>query len=78
MESEAQVEVIVGPTEEYRVVLGEGPIWHHEKQVLYWLDIRGKKIFIYDPATNKNEVVQLDQMPGCSEWNSIQKKIEFQ
>ncbi|NQZ70500.1 MAG: SMP-30/gluconolactonase/LRE family protein [Lentisphaeria bacterium] len=35
--------------------LGEGSLWDSDKQVLYWVDIMGKKVFIYDPATGENK-----------------------
>lgn len=28
-----------------RAVLGEGPIWVARRQALYWVDIKGRKIF---------------------------------
>ena len=35
-------------------VVGEGPIWHPEDQVLYWTDIQGGKFWKYDPETGEN------------------------
>lgn len=34
--------------------LGEGAIWNHEKNQLYWVDIEGKSLNIFDPKTNSN------------------------
>ncbi|MEM6725159.1 MAG: SMP-30/gluconolactonase/LRE family protein, partial [Bacteroidota bacterium] len=34
--------------------LGEGPIWNVENQTLYWVDIEGKRLHLFDPATGKN------------------------
>lgn len=34
-----------------RAVLGEGPVWHPAEQALYWLDIKGRTINRFDPAT---------------------------
>jgi len=31
-----------------KMVLGEGPIWVEREQALYWLDIKGRKIFRLD------------------------------
>ena len=31
-----------------RAVLGEGPVWVEREQALYWLDIKGRKIFRLD------------------------------
>ena len=38
---------------EYRITaqLGEGAFWNHQTQELYWVDIEGKLLHIYDPAT---------------------------
>jgi len=47
-----------------RVSLGEGAIWDSKRQVLYWIDIVGKKLFIYNPKTNTNEVIVSDEMIG--------------
>lgn len=42
-----------------------GPIWDWNKQVLYWIDIKGKKIHCYNPSTNQNDLIlELDQLPG--------------
>lgn len=34
--------------------LGEGPIWNHETDELYWVDIEGKFLHILDPASKDN------------------------
>lgn len=34
--------------------LGEGAIWNHKSNTLYWIDIEGKSFNIFDPKTNKN------------------------
>ncbi|MCB0470571.1 MAG: SMP-30/gluconolactonase/LRE family protein, partial [Flavobacteriaceae bacterium] len=30
--------------------LGEGAFWNHKTQELYWVDIEGKKLHIYNPS----------------------------
>ncbi|TDO86480.1 sugar lactone lactonase YvrE [Halanaerobium saccharolyticum] len=45
--------------------IAEGPFWDQEKQLLYWVDILGKTINIYNPATAANEVIQLEKMIGA-------------
>ena len=36
-------------------VVGEGPVWHAERQVLYWIDIQGGRFWEFDPATGVNK-----------------------
>jgi D-xylonolactonase len=36
--------------------LGEGPLWHAGQQRLYWTDIYGRRIWVYDPATAQSRV----------------------
>ena len=44
--------------------LGEGPLWDHERKLLYWLDIIGKELHIYDPETLFEKTITADQMIG--------------
>ena len=46
--------------------LGEGPHWDHEQNILYWVDILGKKVHIYDPRKNGNRTIQFDQFIGAA------------
>lgn len=36
--------------------LGEGPLWHVDEQVLYWVDIVGKTINRFSPSTGEHKV----------------------
>jgi sugar lactone lactonase YvrE len=46
--------------------LGESPFWHPLEQRLYWIDIEGKKVRRWDPASAQApEDWQLPQEPGC-------------
>ncbi|WP_085505003.1 SMP-30/gluconolactonase/LRE family protein [Thalassobacillus devorans] len=45
--------------------LGEGPSWDREQQVLYWVDIEGKKVNIFDPSSGKNREIPVDQRLGA-------------
>lgn len=45
-------------------ILGEGPCWHQEEQVLYWIDIYGKQIRRFDPEANCHQHWQLSEMIG--------------
>ncbi len=50
---------IIGPQKavlEYEIPakLGEGAFWNYQTQEFYWVDIEGKKLHIYHPATKTN------------------------
>jgi len=45
-------------------ILGEGPLWHAEEQMLYWVDITGKKINRLDPKTGQDERFSVDSKVG--------------
>lgn len=47
-----------------KTVLGEGAIWHPDLKKLIWIDILGRKLFIYDPGITSNSVIELPGMPG--------------
>ncbi|NJN82849.1 MAG: SMP-30/gluconolactonase/LRE family protein [Caldilineaceae bacterium] len=55
-----ELEVLV----EARALVGEGPIWDDEKQVLYWVDILSSKLYVYDPASGENRGYDLGQHVG--------------
>ena len=44
--------------------VGEGPLWDEEQQVLYWVDILGSLLYIYDPATGENRVLDVGRHVG--------------
>lgn len=50
---------------ESRCALGEGPLWHPEEQVLYWLDIMGKDLHRFDPSTGEHTVTGLGVMASA-------------
>lgn len=37
---------------DYRCHTGEGPLWHPDEELLYWVDIPNGRLFSYDPATD--------------------------
>lgn len=39
---------------EIKSQLGEGAFWDHQQQKLYWIDIVGKQVNIFDPVTEEN------------------------
>ena len=45
--------------------LGESPFWHPREQRLYWVDIPGRRVRRWDPATGAAEHWDLSQEPGC-------------
>ena len=45
-------------------LLGEGPCWHEEEQVLYWVDILGKSLHRYDPATGNDRQWNVGELIG--------------
>ncbi len=74
--SEPQVEVVVvgrqmtvhksaTETQTIDVILGEGCAWDAKRQVLYWIDILGKRVFEYSPTANTNRLIPVDAYVGC-------------
>ncbi|TVZ57339.1 sugar lactone lactonase YvrE [Lutibacter sp. Hel_I_33_5] len=51
---------------EYKVKasLGEGALWNYKTQKLYWVDIEGKKLNIYNPKTKQNRVISTKSRIG--------------
>ena len=45
--------------------LGESPFWHPREQRLYWVDIPGRRVRRWDPASGQAEHWDLAQEPGC-------------
>jgi sugar lactone lactonase YvrE len=44
--------------------LGEGAIWNHRTNQLYWVDITGKILNIYTPRFGVNRELYIGQMIG--------------
>lgn len=44
--------------------LGEGAIWNHKTQELWWIDIEGKKFSTYNPLTLKSKTYNTKQRIG--------------
>ena len=45
--------------------LGEGPSWDGKNQLLYWVDILSKKVCIFNPKTEENREIHLEQMASA-------------
>ena len=35
-------------------IVGEGPVWDGDNNIVYWTDIQGGRFFKFDPSTNEN------------------------
>jgi sugar lactone lactonase YvrE len=47
-----------------KATLGEGAIWDADRSVLYWVDILGCQVHVYDPGSNRDQVVDVAQYVG--------------
>lgn len=47
-----------------KAMLGEGSIWHPKENKLYWLDIEGKILHIYDPVTKQDRELPVGARVG--------------
>lgn len=47
-----------------RAELGESPVWSATENVVYWIDIRGRKLHRTDPATGATTSIDLPSRPG--------------
>lgn len=45
--------------------LGESPVWSVERQMLFFVDISGRKLHRYDPATGVHRADPVDEDIGC-------------
>src|SRR5512146_672723 len=47
----------IGVVADYGNLCGEGPLWDAEKQILYWTDIDGKKLYRFLWNERRHELV---------------------
>lgn len=48
-----------------KATLGEGSIWNANRQQLHWVDIDGRRVFTFDPATGGNRSYDVGQKVGA-------------
>jgi len=46
-------------------IVGEGPFWDASAGVLYWIDIKGRSLHVFDPDKAADRSVALASMPGA-------------
>jgi sugar lactone lactonase YvrE len=46
--------------------LGEGPVWDHRTNILYWVDIEKKHIQAYDYRSGNNQVYKMNEYVGAA------------
>src|SRR4051812_9309794 len=46
--------------------LREGPVWGFAQERLIWVDVVGRLVHIYDPATGEDTSVEVPDMPGVA------------
>ena len=45
--------------------VGEGAVWDHRENVLWWVDIPVGQVHRFDPASGRNTTTTLDEPVGC-------------
>ena len=48
-----------------RATLGEGPVWDADRGLLWWVDILGGLVHVFDPATGLDEAIEIGQAVGA-------------
>lgn len=46
-------------------ILGEGPSWDTKQELLYWVDIEGYAVHVYDPATGEDRCIPVGDYVGA-------------
>lgn len=49
---------------EAKALLGEGSIWDPRANVLYWVDIEGHKVFVFEPGSGENRTLEVPGYPS--------------
>ncbi|RHW30047.1 MULTISPECIES: SMP-30/gluconolactonase/LRE family protein [Oceanobacillus] len=45
--------------------LGESPSWNEVNQVLYWIDSKKGRLYIYNPKNNEQRKIEINEQIGC-------------
>ncbi len=61
-----QLELVV----DAKALVGEGPVWHVSRQLLYWVDIQGASLHVHDPAGPADTVFPV----GCRVGAAVPRK----
>jgi len=59
----SQIEVLIA--NKATAQIGEGPHWDSKNKVLYWVDILGDTLHIYNPNTNQDTAINIGTHIGC-------------
>lgn len=54
-------------------VVGEGPLWDDANRKLLWIDVLGRKVFIFDPETSKNAEYSINKHVGAVALSASEK-----
>lgn len=57
-----QIELVI----DAKTALGEGPHWDQVEGKLYWVDIDGRELRVYDPAAGTEDIHSFDQRVGAA------------
>ena len=49
----------------WQAMVGESPVWDSQSQSLYWIDIQGKHIHRFHPASGRNQTFDLPEIVTC-------------
>jgi L-arabinonolactonase len=49
-----------------RAEVGEGPVWDDRAGMLWWVDIKGQRLFRFDPASGENRAWAMPERIGCA------------
>ena len=45
--------------------VGEGPVWDDRARLLWWVDIKGRQLYRFDPASGENRAFAMPERIGC-------------